>query len=315
MNTGKKKESVMEKLRTFPSEISLTEPIVPPKSGKTAPGALGEFMARESDAIKENKVLHDEIEAMKSQSIKLDLLVEVPGRKRVLSPDEFNQLKENIRHNELTTPITVRPLSGGKFELISGHNRVQACRELGHSEIFAVMKHVDKVGAERGAFYANLMHSSLPDFEKYQGFKRLMAETGQTQAEIAEESGLGRDIISRLMDFDELPKEARDLIASNPSIIGVTLVTRMKGMPGVVDALKALAGGGITQATALSIAAAKPSVTHAKPETRLIKNGKARVAELVNRKGTISIKFKDPDAADALMDKVEALVREFSANS
>lgn len=311
-----RKASIMDKIRGVPTEIMLTdENTSNSKPAKTGPGAFGEFLARESDVIKENHFLQEQIEVLKNQSLRVDLLVEVPGRKRVLPNEEFEQLKENIRKNDLETPITVRPLADGRYEVISGHNRVQVFRDLGRSEIFAAIKHVDSLGAERGAFYANLLHNSLPDYEKYQGFKRLMSESGKTQLEISEESGFGKEIISRLMDFDELSKETRDLISKSPSGISYTLVSKLKGLPAVHEAIQAVLDGKATHAEALAIATAKPKVEKISYDPTIIKRGNKKVAELVNRNGTVVIKFKEPDAAQALMGQIEALIREFSSKN
>ena len=64
---------------------------------------------------------------------------------------EQEELLESIKETGLLEPITVRFLSEGKYEIISGHRRVEACKELGITSIpvlyqglmeFTEMKHL-----------------------------------------------------------------------------------------------------------------------------------------------------------------------------
>lgn len=41
------------------------------------------------------------------------------------------ELIESIKENGLLEPIIVRPFPAGKYEIISGHRRVEACKALG----------------------------------------------------------------------------------------------------------------------------------------------------------------------------------------
>ncbi|MBQ9189133.1 MAG: ParB/RepB/Spo0J family partition protein [Clostridia bacterium] len=45
--------------------------------------------------------------------------------------EEMEKMVESIRENGVISPIIVRPKEGGKYEIISGHNRVEACRRAG----------------------------------------------------------------------------------------------------------------------------------------------------------------------------------------
>ena len=47
---------------------------------------------------------------------------------------EQEELLESIKETGLLEPITVRFLSEGKYEIISGHRRVEACKKLGLSK-------------------------------------------------------------------------------------------------------------------------------------------------------------------------------------
>lgn len=66
------------------------------------------------------------------KNISIDLLVPFenhPFKKR--SGIEQQELTESIKENGLLEPIIVRSFPAGKYEIISGHRRVEACKELG----------------------------------------------------------------------------------------------------------------------------------------------------------------------------------------
>ena len=47
---------------------------------------------------------------------------------------EQQELTESIKENGLLEPIIVRPFPAGKYEIISGHRRVEACKALGDNK-------------------------------------------------------------------------------------------------------------------------------------------------------------------------------------
>ncbi len=53
---------------------------------------------------------------------------------------EQEELSESIKQGGLLTPIIVRSFSDGKYEIISGHRRVEVCKELGIDTVPAIIK-------------------------------------------------------------------------------------------------------------------------------------------------------------------------------
>ena len=86
------------------------------------------------------------------KNISIDLLVPFenhPFKKR--SGIEQQELTESIKENGLFEPIIIHSFQAGKYEIISGHRRVEACKELGITSIpvlyqglmeFTEMKHL-----------------------------------------------------------------------------------------------------------------------------------------------------------------------------
>ena len=76
-----------------------------------------------------------------TKNININLLIPFenhPFKKR--DGIEQRELVESIAQNGLLEPITVRSFPAGKYEIISGHRRVEACKELGITEVPATSK-------------------------------------------------------------------------------------------------------------------------------------------------------------------------------
>ena len=82
------------------------------------------------------------------QIIDIELLVPFenhPFKER--SGIEQQELTESIKENGLLEPIIVRPFPANKYEIISGHRRVEACKALGITSIPVIIKQLTRDGA------------------------------------------------------------------------------------------------------------------------------------------------------------------------
>lgn len=275
-----------------------------PVKMKTAPARFIDAQHKAVNLEKENQVLRNRMVSIAELSI-------VEGRKRTLSEQEFSELRSNLAAFPLINPVTIRALATGGFELVAGHNRVQAYVELGRAEIEANVIELEDEQVLPAAFYSNLLSPELPDYEKYLGFKQIQQATGKSQVDLAKESGLSTAMISYLFSFDELGDGAHKILSANPQAAGATLISKIKGLPFVEEALRKLVAGEITQQQAVGIATnngkSAPATVRAAP--LIIKNGKQYYAEISTRGDTAIIKMKDAAAIPELVQKIEALIR------
>ena len=84
---------------------------------------------------------------------------------------EQEELLESIKESGLLEPITVRFLSEGKYEIISGHRRVNACKKLGISKIPATIKELSKDEAIVAMVDSNIHREHLLPSEKAFAYK------------------------------------------------------------------------------------------------------------------------------------------------
>jgi len=298
----KKNERLMRTMGINPQQTDNSTPIVP----KSGPGVL---MSQQRTAAELEKA-NAQIERLKNKLLPIDQLVEVPERMRKLKPAEFEDLKSNLATNSLVHPIIVRRMENGLFEIVAGHNRVKAYKELGKSHIEADIKEIPDDAVFEAAFYSNFFTSDLSDFEKYEGFKIIQSKTNESQKSIAERVGVTPAQVSYLFSFDKLPKEAINIIKKRPYCLGATQASKIAKGDGdkIVNGLnKLLAGELTTEAQLVSFVLKKENVKR-KVESTIIKVGMKTFAEISSRSDVIAIKLKDINQVENIRKKIEKLL-------
>ncbi|WP_426078254.1 ParB/RepB/Spo0J family partition protein [Janthinobacterium sp. PSPC3-1] len=272
----------------------------------------------------------DEIESLKAQldeaavsntgrmEVPLGRIHKVPGRQRMLTAQQYTELRENLRNNKLITPITLRLRPDGDYDIISGHNRFDIFEELDRSTIGAVVDmDTEESDGDTDAFFANLFQPDLTDYEKYLGFKKMQEKQPTiTPSEMAAVSGLSRPTVTLLMMFDELPAAALELVQSAPQTIGMTAVKHLVGQvragtgERVVEAIKKIVRGELTQDQAIKLAS-KPA-TQAPPAVPIpsikIKAGKATYCDVRRAQKVLRLEFQSDSEAEAIMDELKQLL-------
>ena len=109
---------------------------------------------------------------------------------------EQTELLESIKSNGLLEPIIVRSFSAGTYEIISGHRRVNVCKELGIQTVPAIVKELNKDEAVIAMVDANLQREHLLPSEKAFAYKmklEAMKHQGKTYGQVVHKS---RDVIA-----------------------------------------------------------------------------------------------------------------------
>lgn len=92
-----------------------------------------------------------------------------PFKKR--SGIEQQELTQSIKENRLLKPIIVRPFPNGKYEIISGHRRVEACKALGITSIPVTIKEPTKDEAIVQMVDSNIHREHILPSEKAFAYK------------------------------------------------------------------------------------------------------------------------------------------------
>ena len=95
---------------------------------------------------------------------------------------EMDQLVWSILTQGLLTPITVRPLENNKYEVVSGHRRLHACKKAGIETVPALIYALDRNAAAIALVDSNLHRERLLPSEKAFAYKLKMdAQSRQGQ--------------------------------------------------------------------------------------------------------------------------------------
>lgn len=162
-----------------------------------------------------------------AQTTTADNIVVSTNRKRALLKAEFERLKESIKKDGLITPIVVEEIGGGKYQIISGHNRFQALTDLGINEISISIVKV-KTDSERAAFISNLLQPELGVAEIFQGM-RVLQRSGERplqNKEIAKETGFSEGYVSRILKMEQLDNDIVLAMAKFRVQIGAQLLNK-----------------------------------------------------------------------------------------
>ncbi len=84
---------------------------------------------------------------------------------------EQQELTESIKENGLLEAIIVRPFPAGKYEIISGHRRVEACKALGITSIPVTIKELTKDEAIVQMVDSNIHREHILPSEKAFAYK------------------------------------------------------------------------------------------------------------------------------------------------
>jgi ParB family chromosome partitioning protein len=126
--------------------------------------------------------------------------------------EDLAELEASLRASGLIQPITVRPASGGGFELVAGERRFRAATRLGWTEIPAVVTEVDDRALLTLALVENLQRADLNPLEEAEGYRRLIDEFQLTQQEVAEAVGKDRSTVANALRILALPAAVRKFV-------------------------------------------------------------------------------------------------------
>ena len=143
---------------------------------------------------------------------------------QVKDDDEMNQLVWSVLTQGVLTPLVVRPLENGEYEVISGHRRLHACQKAGIEAVPALIYALDRDAAAIALVDSNLHREKILPSEKAFAYKLkmdAMSRQGQrtdltstqvgrkleTAEIIGEQSGESRNQVRRYIRLTELIPE------------------------------------------------------------------------------------------------------------
>lgn len=141
--------------------------------------------------------------------------------RRTFDPGKLAELADSIRQNGLAQPITVRPMPGGRFQIVAGERRFRAVSALlGWPTIPAIVRELDDATASAIMLAENLNRVDLNPIEEAQAFDVRIRHLGWSEQQVADAVGITLDLVRRRISLLALVDDARFLVAKGHLPIG-----------------------------------------------------------------------------------------------
>lgn len=138
-----------------------------------------------------------------------------PGRyqpRTRMDEASISELAESIREQGLLSPILVRTLEGGEYEVLAGERRLRAAKIAGLEKVSVLLQDVDDEHALVIGLIENIQRENLNPIEEAQGLQRLIDEFAFTHEDAAKAIGRSRPATSNLLRLLALTDEVKSMV-------------------------------------------------------------------------------------------------------
>jgi ParB family chromosome partitioning protein len=121
-------------------------------------------------------------------------------------------LADSVRERGVLQPVLVRPVPGGRYELIAGERRWRAAQLAELETVPAIVREHDDAASLEVALIENMAREDLNPVEEARACAALVEELGLTREDVGRRVGRSRVAVSNLIRLLDLPDEALALI-------------------------------------------------------------------------------------------------------
>ena len=155
----------------------------------------------------------DADDAGELRSLPVELIGPNPQQpRRSFDEASLESLAESVRARGIIQPVLVRPLAGGRYELIAGERRWRAAQLAELDEIPAVVRAGQDAATLELALIENMAREDLNPIDEARACAALVEELGLTREEVGRRIGRSRAAVSNLIRLLDLPDEVLDLL-------------------------------------------------------------------------------------------------------
>lgn len=155
------------------------------------------------------------------RNLKLSLLQ--PGKyqpRTRMDEGSLYELAESIKAQGIMQPILVRPVGGGRYEIIAGERRTRAAKLAGLDDVPVLVKDVPDEAAAAMALIENIQREDLNPLEEAQGIARLVNEFHLTHEQAAQAVGRSRSAASNLLRLLNLAEPVQQMLMAGDIDMG-----------------------------------------------------------------------------------------------
>ena len=145
----------------------------------------------------------------------------LPGQpRRYFDEEALDELAASIAARGVIQPVIVRPLAGGRYQLVAGERRWRAAQRARLHEIPALVRDLEEREVMALALIENIQREDLNPVEEARAYQRLSDSEDMTQAEIARLVDKSRSHVANLQRLLGLPDDVLDLVEESKLSMG-----------------------------------------------------------------------------------------------
>ena len=130
-------------------------------------------------------------------------------------PQALEELAASIQVHGILQPLTVRPLSNGSYELISGERRLRASGLLGLSHVPCILREADELESSLLALIENLQRRDLDFVDEALALEQLITSYGLSQEEAARRIGKSQSAVANKLRLLKLSQPILETLRKN----------------------------------------------------------------------------------------------------
>ena len=163
--------------------------------------------------------------AAASTGAPLEIAVDLIDRNPYQTRSHFDEkaleeLAASVAVSGVVQPILVRPMEGGRYQLIAGERRLLASRKAEKTVIPAIVREVSDAQAIEMTIVENLQRADLNPMEQARAFDRLGVQCMLTQEQVAKRTGKDRATVSNFLRMLRLPPQVQSKVESGELTYG-----------------------------------------------------------------------------------------------
>ena len=133
---------------------------------------------------------------------------------------QLTELTQSIAASGVVQPIVVRPLSEGRYQLITGERRWLASRKAGKATIPAIVRQASDEQTLEMTIVENLQRADLNPMEQARAYQRLSHDFKMTQEQMATRTGKERASVANFLRLLRLPETIQHKVESGDLSFG-----------------------------------------------------------------------------------------------
>ncbi len=167
-----------------------------------------------ADLVERNEVTSTPIDGPILRDIPIGSISPNPHQPRVhFDESALSELTDSVKAIGILQPILVRPLDGGKYQLIAGERRWRAATRAGLPTIPAVVRPTEDIGSVEQALVENLHRQDLTPLEEAAAYQQLLEDFSMTHEQVATRVGKSRSAVTNSLRLLTLPPAIQHLLA------------------------------------------------------------------------------------------------------